>query len=41
MIKRFQDFLNENESTKNFERALDMVVYMSLGYLGGKKIGLI
>ena len=32
MIKRFQDFLNENESTKNFERALDMVVYMSLGY---------
>ena len=31
MIKGFHDFLNENESSRNFERSLDMVVYMSLG----------
>jgi hypothetical protein len=31
MIKGFQDFLNESENQRALERALDMVIYHSLG----------
>lgn len=31
MIKGFQDFLNESENQRTLERALDMVIYYSLG----------